>query len=78
MNSKQIAEALRLHRLWLAGEPGGQRLVWQEEDLAGANLAGANLKWADLAGTNFSGANLRGADFTDADLRGADLTRGIP
>ena len=35
----------------------------------GANLRGADLRWADL-----SVANLRGADLTWADLRGAIMT----
>ena len=44
-----------------------------DADLAGAHLAGADLTDADLAGAHLAGADLTGADLTDADLTGADL-----
>ena len=56
MTAEELAEVLRLHGLWLAGDPGGQ---WA--DLSGANLRGANLSGADLSGANLSGASLSGA-----------------
>ena len=42
-------------------------------DLYGADLYGANLRWADLRGADLYGANLRWADLRGADLYGADL-----
>ena len=42
-------------------------------DLSGANLRWANLSGADLSGANLSGANLRGADLSGANLSGANL-----
>ena len=39
------------------------------------NLAGANLAGADLTNTNLSGANLTGCDFSNSDLSGANLIR---
>jgi len=42
-------------------------------DLHGANLRGADLRRADLRYANLHGADLRGADLHGADLRGADL-----
>jgi uncharacterized protein YjbI with pentapeptide repeats len=41
---------------------------------AGANLSGADLRWANLRGANLSGADLRWANLRWADLRGADLS----
>lgn len=43
-------------------------------NLAGTNLAGADLKYACLGTTNLSGANLEGANLTHASLSSADLT----
>jgi hypothetical protein len=43
-------------------------------DLTGANLAGANLCKADLIGANLYKANLAGANLCKADLYKADLT----
>jgi len=47
-----ISETLRLHTLWLAGDPAGVRA-----NLSGANLYGANLYGADLCSANLHGAN---------------------
>ena len=47
MDKKQIKQILRLHKLWLAGDPKGKRA-----DLGGANLWGANLRGANLEGAN--------------------------
>lgn len=77
MNNKQtqaeIKEILRKHKLWLGGDPEGERA-----NLVGANLERADLRRADLEGANLEGANLRGANLVGAnleraDLRGADL-----
>jgi len=56
-------EALKLHAMFLADEPGGQRFSVEiyGQDLICANLRGANLRGADLSGANLSGANLSGA-----------------
>ena len=56
----------------------GAHLCWA--DLRWANLSGANLSGADLSEANLRGANLSGADLSEAnlsgaDLRGADLSR---
>ena len=60
METNELKEILRKHKLWLNGEEGGERA-----DLRGANLIGADLSRADLRG-----ANLIGADLSRADLRG--------
>ena len=63
-----LAETLRLHSLWLQGDPAGVCA-----NLCGADLRGANLCGAYLAGADLRGADLRGADLCNADLRGANL-----
>ena len=47
----QLAEILRLHKLWAENKEGGSRA-----DLIGANLIGANLSRANLSGANLIGA----------------------
>ena len=69
-------EALKLHAMFLADEPGGQRF---SVDIYGQNLKGADLRDADLRAANLRDADLRAANLRDADLRdaylgGADLT----
>jgi uncharacterized protein YjbI with pentapeptide repeats len=44
-------------------------------DLSDANLSDANLRYADLSGANLSDANLRDASLSHADLSGANLYR---
>ena len=65
---EELAEVLRLHKLWAQDEDGGIRA-----DLHGADLRGANLYGANLYGADLRGANLHGADLYGADLHGADL-----
>ncbi len=63
--SINISETLRLHELWLAGDPAGVQ----------ANLRDANLRDADLRDANLYGANLSGANLRDANLSYANLSR---
>ena len=79
MQQEQLNEVLRLHKMWLNNEDGGERANLTDADLTGADLRGADLRGANLRGANLRGADLRGANLTganltDADLRGADLT----
>ncbi len=84
-----LPETLRLHALWIMGDPAGVRANLSEANLSGANLSeanlsgadlrgadlsGANLSWADLSGANLSWANLSGANLSWANLSGADLS----
>lgn len=74
-----LQEVLRLHALWLQGDPEGRRADFRQVTLEGANLAGVDLRhailrYANLSDSDFEGANLRDADFTGADLRDADFT----
>ena len=72
MEKAELAEILRLHKLWLNDECGSRADLSYADlrcaDLRGADLSGANLRDADL-----SGANLRDADLSHAYLRGANL-----
>ena len=69
---KRTLEKIRLHGLWLVGNPDGVRA-----DLSGAILRGADLSGANLRGAILFGADMRGADMRGADLRGADLSGAI-
>ena len=80
MDKDNSQEVLRLHNLWLAGDPAGERADLSLADLSRANLSWANLSWADLSRANLSGANLSranlsGANLSRANLPGANLSR---
>ena len=45
------------------------------DDLFGANISRADLRWANLRRADLSGTDLRGTDLRGADLRRADLSR---
>jgi len=74
MTHAELQEMLRLHRLWLDGNPEGAWANLSGASLYGANLSGANLRGANLRGANLSGANLREADLSVADLSVANLS----
>jgi hypothetical protein len=70
---------LRKHKLWLIGDPKGERANLTNANLSGANLykadlTDADLIRADLTGANLTNANLYRADLTNANLYRADLT----
>jgi len=73
MTPEQLKETLRLHGMFLRGEPGGVRANLRDADLQGADLRDANLSYAIMSCANLYGANLHGANLRDADLQGADL-----
>ena len=68
MNQSKLDKILKLHKLYLKGDPSGVRA-----DLSGANLCGADLRWSNLREANPRGADLEGAYLGGADLRWADL-----
>ena len=72
---KELAEVLRLHKLWRQDDPAGKRADLQGADLQGAYLQGADIQGADLQGADLRGADLRGAYLQGAYLQGADLWR---
>jgi hypothetical protein len=81
--AEQIKETLRLHKLWLDGDPSGVRANLRGANLQGANMRDANMQVgnmrfanmqnADMRGANLRGANLRDANLRDANLQGANL-----
>ena len=80
MDAQKLNEALRLHKLWLDGDPEGSKAYLRRANLEGAHLewaslSGANLEWASLEGANLEGANLEGAYLRGAHLEWANLRR---
>ena len=73
MTQIELNEVLRLHKMWLNEEDGGQRANLCYADLRRADLSWANLRKADLSGADFRGVDLRGTNLRGADLRGADF-----
>jgi len=82
MDAKSLQETLKLHKMWLDGNPNGKcaDLSWKDlrgTNLTHANLISANLRYANLTSVNLTGANLINADLSNANLRGAILTSAI-
>jgi hypothetical protein len=69
----ELAEILRLHKLWILGDPKGQKADLRFADLRSADLRFADLRSADLRYADLGSANLRYADLGSANLRSADL-----
>ena len=69
ITKKELDAYLRKHKLWLMGDPRGDRA-----DLSNADLSNVNLSNANLSNANLRGANLWSADLWSADLRGANLS----
>jgi len=72
MLDTELKEYVRLHTLWIQGDPKGSRA-----NLSGANLYGANLSQADLSRANLYGANLSQANLSGANLSRADLSKTL-
>lgn len=75
---------IALHERFVAGRPGGRRLVLrffrlagvmlQKRRLSGVDLTGSNLSRARMAAADLSSSMLYCCDLRDADLRAANLT----
>jgi uncharacterized protein YjbI with pentapeptide repeats len=68
MTKQELVEKLEKHKIWLAGDLGGE-----PADLSGATLIRANLYGADLRYANMCRANLTGADLRHANMYGANM-----
>ena len=75
ITTAELVEILRKHKMWLHGEPDGERANLSEANLSEANLSEANLSEAYLIGADLTRANLSEANLSEAYLIGADLTR---
>lgn len=73
MNQQELNEVLRLHQLWIEGNPEGKNANLEGAYLKGAYLVGANLIGANLEGANLSNANLSYANLEGARLESANL-----
>ena len=74
MDTIELKEIMRLHRLWLDGADSGVLADLSNADLRGADLSNADLSNADLRYANLRGADLSNADLSNANLRGANLS----
>ena len=77
MNKTELNKILKLHKLWLNGDPKGRCASLQDANLSGANLSGANLSKVNLSDANLKYAILSDANLMGADLSGADLSGAI-
>lgn len=78
ITQEELKEILDKHQKWLFNEDEGERAIFLDTNIRGANLAGANLESAKLQGAclrdvELQGACLKGANLMDADLKGANL-----
>lgn len=88
MEKEEYHTMLELHRKWINGEQGGERLdqlgltqmvddlrgyTLQKAILPGATLWGVNMEEVDMQGINLCDASLFCSDLERADLRGAEL-----
>ena len=83
MTRTRFVKIITAHAAYILGKPEGKKadfsnVYFNEWDLTGVNLpgadfTGANLEAANLPGANLRGANLRGANLEAANLRGANL-----
>lgn len=84
MDEDGLKEVLRLHGLWLNGEPDGERADLSHADLRDMDLQRADLRFVVMRQALLCGANLREsrleyaemyrADLREADMFHADLT----
>lgn len=68
ISAKELKTILKLHKMWLDDEEGGEKAELYSVDLRGADLRGADLYAANLRGTDIHKASFRGADLRRADI----------
>ena len=73
ITATDIKDILARHKMWINGNPLGERADLRYANLSNADLRNANLSNADLRVADLSNANLRVADLRNANLRVADL-----
>ncbi len=69
LTSREITDAVELHRQWLNNEPNGVKANFSDCNLFNANFAGTDLRRA-----LFNNANLSYLDLNHADLRGGAIS----
>lgn len=85
ISQEALDDALRKHVMFLRGQPGGVRAIFQYSNLSHLDFKGGDLTQADFAGSalvnanlasgNFMAANFFACDLRNADLRDANLSR---
>ena len=73
MNTEELENILRLHKMWLNGNENGVRANLSYANLGGSDLRDADLSYANLNYVNLSEANLSYANLSSANLSYADL-----
>lgn len=68
MDCEKITEMLRLHKLWLRGDPEGVRAVFFCKEFIECDIRGADLTKSVFYGCNFYKSNLSGSNFSYSDL----------
>ena len=74
MNTEELENILRLHKMWLNGNENGVRANLSYANLGGSDLRDADLSYANLNYVNLSEANLSYANLSSANLSGANLS----
>jgi hypothetical protein len=74
VTADELKEILRLHKLWIIGDPQGKRADLRSANLRLADLSSADLSSADLSSASLSSANLSSANLSSANLSSADLS----
>ncbi len=79
VTEEEFKTLLPLHKKFITGHKGGERLVLKFKDLRHFDFSGLDLREADFTGSCFSGTNMshatfKNANFFNCDMRDADLS----
>ena len=75
MNQKEFNRILKLHELWINGDPHGKKADLRHTDLRKIDMRWVNMRGADMRGADMRWVNMRGADMREANMRGANMRR---
>ena len=73
VNQHTLDEAIKKHAMFLRGETGGGRCVFQYRNLSHLDFRHADFSQADFAGCLMMNANLTGGKFASTNFFGCDL-----
>ena len=72
-----LAEAIRLHQLWVGRKVGGRRANFSIRSFDEVDLSNSNLQESRFVGCSFERANLAGANFDRSDLFGSKFNNVV-